>query len=99
MKQEFTETKVINICDICLCRPSLNNQCMMCKKYLCEKCRVPDQRDFSDYPPLFCQKCWDIGTPYRKRENEAQEVCDVAFEDIWLEWKKEATKDLTDRRE
>ncbi len=43
-------------------------------------------------PPLFCQKCWDIGTSYRKQENEAQEVCDTAFEDIWIEWKKEVDR-------
>ena len=97
MKKEITETviKVVSICDICLGMTPYT-VCMICKKDLCENCRVIDKRDYSDYPPNYCEKCWDIGTPYRKRENEAQEVCDTAFEDIWVAWKKEATKDLTD---
>lgn len=96
MKQKYIETRIVELCDICICRPSFSNQCTMCEKHLCDRCRVPDDRDFGDYPHYFCQKCWDIGTSYRKLENEVQETCDIALEDIWLEWKKEATKDLTD---
>lgn len=96
MKQKIIETRIVELCDICICRTSLDNQCAMCRKYLCRECRVCDDRDCSDYPPLFCKKCWDIGTSYRKAEDEAQEVYHIALEDIWLKWKEKATKDLTD---
>ena len=84
------------ICDICQDKKVTCN-CDICCKVLCHHCRTFDNLGkFIDYDGTFCQRCWDMGTPYRKLEGEAQEICDLAFEDIWLEWKKEATKDLTD---
>lgn len=92
MRREIIESRVIYICDVCLHRRSHENQCRICKKQLCGDCIIYDKRDSSDYPPQYCQRCWDIGTPYRKLENEAEEAYDVAIEDIWNEWKKEGSR-------
>ena len=98
MKKEITKTitKIVNICDIC---KDIEAQvfCDVCNRMLCESCRTTDNfSQWGDYEGSFCQRCWDIGTPYRKREDEAQEVCGTALEDIWLDWKRKATEDLTD---
>ncbi len=98
MRKEITKTipKIIDVCDICK-NTEAQGVCDVCNRMLCESCRTYDNfGDYTEYEGSFCQQCWGIGTPYRKQENEAQEVCDTAFEDIWVAWKKEATKDLTD---
>ena len=98
MKKEITETitKTVDICDICK-DIAAQYACLMCRRELCYDCKVYDNRNQNtDYPETYCKKCWDIGASYRKQEIEAQEVCDIAFEYIWIEWKEEAIKNLTD---
>jgi hypothetical protein len=97
MKKEVTETttKIVDICDLCKNKEGYC-ECNICHRMLCCDCRTLDNfNKWGDYKGDFCQACWDIGKTYRKLENETQEKCDIAMEDIWLEWKKEATKDLT----
>ncbi len=98
MKKEITKTitKTVYICDLCQNKDRYC-ECNICHRVLCYDCRTTDNFcRWGDYHGHFCQHCWDIGASYRKLESEAQEKCDTALEDIWLAWKEEATKDLTD---
>lgn len=93
MKKEIIETvtKVIDICDICKNKEA-ECSCDICKRVLCHGCRTfHNFSKYVDYEGTFCQQCWDVGTLYRKLENEAEEAYDVVMEDIRGQWKKEAT--------
>lgn len=85
-----TKTQKIKeyFCDECGKRTGFNNICIMCKKYLCSKCIVFDDRDYGDYPDRYCQKCWEIGRPYRLKIAELEQECDEKIEELQNNWEK-----------
>ena len=52
---------------------------------LCYRCSVEDDRDGnSDYPDYICKKCWEIGKPFREKQQEFYEGIDA----MEAEWEK-----------
>lgn len=95
MRETVPETSVrIRItCDICGddCSPRKGDfwpkQCVKCKKDLCRnKCTVWDPRDDGDYPGAFCERCWDIGEPFRQQQAQLEEEHDERMEAIEQAW-------------
>ncbi len=44
----------------CDCPPYF---CCLCHRDLCRNCSMSDPRDFGDYPPKYCRKCWEKASP------------------------------------
>ena len=82
----------IYVCDECFKTVSDKRlwPCVVCGKLICFDCYIPDERDPGDYPDKYCQNCWDVGQPYRKRMVQLQDICDEAIEKLEETWKNNA---------
>lgn len=64
--------------------------CCMCGRDVCGKCERFDPNNMSDYPPVYCKVCWEIGEIYRERIKEVQEECDKRIDVLKSGWEKES---------
>ena len=88
-KQELIKVESkIYICDICSCEANQKHYiCKMCQKVLCLNDVVFDHRQMGDYPDRYCQKCWDIGEPYRKKIEDLENEFDIKIDELETYWK------------
>lgn len=94
MRETIPETvvRIRIVCDACTADCSKNEnglrsgQCVMCKNDLCGDCLIYDHRDGSDYPPVYCQRCWRIGEPFRKQQADAELEHDTRLAGIEQAW-------------
>jgi hypothetical protein len=49
---------------------------------------MSDPRDFGDYPPKYCHQCWEIGEPFRNRQQKLEEQA----EDEMVKWTNECRR-------
>jgi hypothetical protein len=73
------------------------HRCYCCRRDLCFKCKIYDDRDFSDYPPAFCRVCWDTGTAYRQYIKDAEEEHDKAMERLENTWYEKARQKVREK--
>jgi len=94
MKKEIIETKHKDIyyCDECNHEAIASYRCLICKKDLCEEHVQYDTRDDSDYPGKYCKRCWEIGKPFRQKQDEALVKFNSIYEYLILNWKNECLK-------
>ena len=85
------ETEDYYSCDYC--GNECHKSCIICNKDVCYKCSEsdPDDND-SDYPSRICNRCLEIGKPFREKISEIKEKAYEDEEKLMEEWKKEATK-------
>ena len=96
---ERTVSRTSTIMDIScdVCSKSINpgnSVCWCCKRDLCRACSVWDDRDHSDYPPVFCSSCWEIGRPYRMDMVTAESDFDAIVDEMETKWYDEAKASL-----
>jgi hypothetical protein len=59
-------------CDVCGSTAMLygsGGKCQICDKDVCSSCSHAEEWG-GDYPPRWCNRCWEIGAPYRERIEE-----------------------------
>jgi len=89
-QQKITKVSYIEYqCDICG-KQSKGRKCTICKKDLCSGCIVWDDRDHGDYPPPYCESCWDTGKEYRQKMRELEDECDKLIEEQEIMWHQKA---------
>lgn len=82
------ETQVI-FCDCCAKElGTYIRNCDICSKDLCSNCIIYD-RDYTDNPPKYCTKCWNIGIPYRLKIGTLTYNFDKEIEEIRSKWIKD----------
>ena len=77
------------LCDVC--GDIAINICWNCGRDLCSNCSVADPDIPEDYPCglyVNCQKCWDIGKPFREKMKKLQDVCDLKIDEQENLWKQ-----------
>jgi hypothetical protein len=91
-KTEIKEVCVVTkhkFCDVCgdeikigmVCSVA---KCEQCGKDLCNKCIGHEVEICSDYRrEVYCEKCWDIGEPFRKEIEELEGTIE-RLNDEWL---------------
>lgn len=65
-EHEETYTRIIKeyFCDICGKEIQQKIACVQCNKLLCYSC-VEEWQGSDDYPDAYCQRCWELGEPFR----------------------------------
>jgi hypothetical protein len=93
MSIKKTETVVEHwehFCDICGAK-TVNKACVICNRDLCSSHIKWDTRDeCDDYPPAFCQECWDAGKEIREKMETEKYRYDEKIYDLDKEWKEKA---------
>ena len=97
IKKEEKMKKVIvttYYCDIDGCESHGKNTCCMCKRDICDKHRIHDDRWGGDYPDIYCTECWEIGKKYRDASKQIETDADDKMEEQDNLWKEEALKNI-----
>jgi len=79
-------TKVIWSCDRCGIDDQNVTTCPACTRQVCHTCRTYDDREPGDYNAYFCDECWAVGEPFRKRISDEQDESYQRCQDIESEW-------------
>jgi len=92
MIEEIKETKEITIkrkyCDDCKTEISIGMacsvaKCEICGKDLCNSCIGYESHDMGDYRIVYCKKCWEFGTEYRKEIKILEEKIEY-LNNLWV---------------
>lgn len=91
IKEEKTAQEIIikhRHCDDC--GNEINNRmacnttiCEICHKDICRKCIGYEAENSGDYRTVYCNKCWNIGEPYRQKIKEYEYLIDI-LHDEWI---------------
>lgn len=87
------EKCVIYACDICKleCGTEPNKYlrtCKMCGKEVCRTCRTTQYEGGSDYSTCYCNRCWEIGTPFREQYEALENKCAIEQNEVLDKWKE-----------
>ena len=80
--------KVISYCDVCGEEHDWISTCRICGKDICMNCSTSDSRDFGDYPRIYCQRCWELGEPYRKKQAVIEADAEDKIYELEKAWEK-----------
>ena len=95
--KNVTIEKAYVVCDVCsgdkvqLNWSTRHHRCCQCHKDLCSSCVVYDDSEGGDYPPKYCQRCWDIGEPFRKQLVALEAEYDKQTEAVEQAWRDACT--------
>lgn len=100
MREHANETRIVIriVCDRCFQQKDFTygggGSCSACGRDVCSACNVHDDRDScDDYPPVYCKECWQIGKPFRVRQDVAERECCAAVEQAQEEWKAACSRE------
>ena len=97
---KHTKTKTIeeeyHICDECNKNEAESN-CPHCWKDICSSCAELDYTYSDDYPDYYCEKCWNLRTPFFKKIEEYEEAIEKLREDWKVKCKEEFEKAKNER--
>jgi hypothetical protein len=87
------EQRTIYKCDICGEPASRGKHtCTICRRDLCTKHILSDPRNSSDYADAFCQRCWNVGEPFRAEQAVEEERHEKIVDDILSRWHRECSE-------
>lgn len=93
-----TVTEMVYSCDICGHSHIPNRKCALCGRHYCPSHRGDyasrDDRH-SDYPSYRCSCCEEVGGPYRKAIQDAEDACDMAVDEQMELWRKKSLEQPT----
>jgi len=98
-KKEVVKVERNFYCDICNKKIKLDYlkdsiSCLICKRHLCQKHKIYDNEDYSDYPGVYCVDCHKIIKKYDEELSIVEKEYDDKREQIIVKRDKECLDNI-----